>query len=304
MPYFPRQNIAMLCLILLAGGSFGCASTAGWDDSGLSYEPHEFRAALRSRVPQLSENEVVVPFDIPGKVKRMVRGRIRTADAGLNPVQILLSILTDPKPQGLGINYDWTVSATAEQALELGQGDCVSLAMLLVGLGRSIDWPIYFAEARPATPVAHQFGELTVLSSHMIVIVLTQQGPVMVDFLGLIDKSVYEIHPLDDLNAYAHLINNVTGHQIVGNAAVDHEAWEQAVESFQLVTRIEPTLGRGWNNLGIAYTRLGRFEEARSAYGKAMELDTVFGSPSRNLTIMETRASNAPSIVERAVIND
>lgn len=174
--------------------------------------------------------------------------------------------------------------------------------MVLVGLGRSLGWPIYFAEARPENPVTRKFGELAALSSHMIVIVLTQKGPVMVDFLGLIDTDAYQIHPIDDLNAYAHLVNNVTGHTILNHASLDREAWEVAKEKFLRVTQIQPTLGRGWNNLGIAYTRLGQIDEARSAYKRAIELDTVFGSPSRNLTIMETRVSKTPTIIRRDLL--
>ena len=36
---------------------------------------------------------------------------------------------------------------------------------------------------------------------------------------------------------------------------------------------IDPTYGGAWNNLGIGYEQLGRFDEARKAYEKALELD-------------------------------
>jgi Flp pilus assembly protein TadD len=65
--------------------------------------------------------------------------------------------------------------------------------------------------------------------------------------------------------------------------------WKVAVSGFKLVTRIDPKLGRAWNNLGIALTRLAQFDEAREAYQRAVELNTAFGSAERNLTMMETR---------------
>ncbi|NKC02167.1 MAG: tetratricopeptide repeat protein [Pseudomonadales bacterium] len=298
---FREQKESLLCIALAMIGLMGCASKSDWQDPGLSYEPKAFKQILKTRVPELSEKQVVAPFEVPRDARALARKKLNEAPAGLNPVQILVSALTDPKPEGLGIEYDWAASGTAAQTLQIGKGDCVSLAMVLVGLGRGLGWPIYFAEARPEQPVTHEFIELTVLSSHMIVIVLTQEGPVMIDFLGLIDKTAYEIHPIDDLNAYAHLINNIAGHQIVSNASVDRQMWELAQQSFRLVTQIQPDLGRGWNNLGIAYTRLDQFDKARLAYNKAMELETVFGSPSRNLTIMETRASGKPSVTLRAL---
>ena len=42
--------------------------------------------------------------------------------------------------------------------------------------------------------------------------------------------------------------------------------WEKAVE-------IDPTYAAAWNNLGIAYEQQGKFDEARKAYEKALELD-------------------------------
>ena len=72
--------------------------------------------------------------------------------------------------------------------------------------------------------------------------------------------------------------------------------WEIAEKGFRLATRIQPGLGRSWNNLGIALTRLERFEEARFAYERAVSLDTAFGSASRNLVVMETRATGETSI--------
>ena len=35
----------------------------------------------------------------------------------------------------------------------------------------------------------------------------------------------------------------------------------------------DPTYAAAWNNLGIGYEQLGRFDDARKAYEKALELD-------------------------------
>ena len=42
--------------------------------------------------------------------------------------------------------------------------------------------------------------------------------------------------------------------------------WEKAVE-------LDPTYGAAWNNLGIGYEQLGRFDDARKAYEKALEVE-------------------------------
>ena len=42
--------------------------------------------------------------------------------------------------------------------------------------------------------------------------------------------------------------------------------WQRAVE-------IDPSYAAAWNNLGVAYEHEGRFDEAREAYEKALELE-------------------------------
>ena len=238
------------------------------------------------------------PFEISPETLAMARKRVMAAPSGPERVRALVDFLSDPKPEGLGLRYDWATSSTAERTLELGQGDCVALATVMVGLGRGLGWPIYFAEARTQQPETREFTEVTVLSDHMVVIVVAKTVQRVIDFLGLVSPD-YKIRPIDDLTAYAHLINNVAGHRVISAKRENiEEGWAAAVGGFRLATRIQPNLGRAWNNLGIAYTRLGRFDDARDAYHRAVELDTAFGSPERNLTIMETRAAGAPTLVE------
>ncbi len=104
----------------------------------------------------------------------------------------------------------------------------------------------------------------TVLSGHMVVVALAENGRVVVDFLGLVEDESYDIQVIDDLTAYAHLLNNVAGHQAIKGAPIDGiAAWERARSGFELATKVQPRLGRAWNNLGIAYARLGLFAQSR-----------------------------------------
>jgi tetratricopeptide (TPR) repeat protein len=292
--------ILFLSLLSALTGASGCASSPS-TGSTLSYRPSEFRKVLRERVPSLSAELSRAPFELPDDVKILARRTVMKAPPGPNRVRALVSFLSNPKPTGLGLQYDWATSANAKRTLELGKGDCVALATVLVGLGRSLGWPIYFAEAHTNEPVTREFDGVTVLSDHMVVIVLARSVRMVIDFLGLVHEG-YDLRPIDDLTAYAHLINNVAGHRVLEDLGDDHTSgWAVAQKGFELATKIQPELGRAWNNLGIAYTRLDRFEDARSAYQRAVELNTVFGSAERNLIIMETRANGDPILIEAAL---
>ncbi|MBK7950598.1 MAG: tetratricopeptide repeat protein [Deltaproteobacteria bacterium] len=223
---------------------------------------------------------------------------IEKAPLGPPRVEALVQFLTEPEPKGLGIVYDWSVTANAARTLELRRGNCFALASVLVGLGRGVGWPIYYAEARPRTPETQQFEDVRALSDHMIVLIVAKTVQMYVDFTGLIKNDQYDIRAIDDLTAYAHLINNLAGQRVMNpDRASSDEDWQAALEGFELATRIQPDLGRAWNNLGIVYRRLGRIDDAREAYHRALELDAGFGSAERNLSLMETRSQGGPSLI-------
>jgi Flp pilus assembly protein TadD len=49
--------------------------------------------------------------------------------------------------------------------------------------------------------------------------------------------------------------------------------WREATLRWEQATKVDPTYGAAWNNLGIGYEQLGRFAEARKAYERALELE-------------------------------
>jgi Flp pilus assembly protein TadD len=49
--------------------------------------------------------------------------------------------------------------------------------------------------------------------------------------------------------------------------------WNEALYRWKRAVEIDPTYAAAWNNLAIAYEHEGRFEEARQAYEKALQLD-------------------------------
>ncbi len=57
--------------------------------------------------------------------------------------------------------------------------------------------------------------------------------------------------------------------------------WNEALYRWKRAVEIDPTYAAGWNNLAIAFEHEGRFEEAKQAYEKALQLD------SKNLLIRQ-----------------
>jgi Flp pilus assembly protein TadD len=49
--------------------------------------------------------------------------------------------------------------------------------------------------------------------------------------------------------------------------------WSEATYRWLKAAEIDPTYAAAWNNLGIAYEQQGKFDEARKAYEKAIQLE-------------------------------
>ena len=64
--------------------------------------------------------------------------------------------------------------------------------------------------------------------------------------------------------------------------------WEEAVTLNRSILQIAPEDVDTWNRLGKALMELGRFQEAREAYGKALEFDPVSTIARRNLDRLST----------------
>jgi Flp pilus assembly protein TadD len=49
--------------------------------------------------------------------------------------------------------------------------------------------------------------------------------------------------------------------------------WNEALYRWQKATELDPTYAAAWNNLAIAYEHEGKFDEAKKAYEKALEIE-------------------------------
>jgi Flp pilus assembly protein TadD len=58
-----------------------------------------------------------------------------------------------------------------------------------------------------------------------------------------------------------------------GITCAQKDLWPRAVQQFEKATELDPTYAAAWNNLAIGYEQLGRFDDARKAYDKALALD-------------------------------
>ncbi len=289
-----RAYRAPLLLALL--GAAACSTTSP-DKPRLAYPPEEFAAEVDRRVPGLPKRLAGAPYEVDDAVIERSREMLRQLPRGPQRIQALVAFLGEPQPDGLGIVYDFAATGSAEATIERRRGNCVSLAMLLVGIARGLGWPAYFVEVRSRRPETKDFVGIRTVSDHMAVLIPVESYTRIVDFTGRVDDELLEVNVIDDVTAYAHVLNNLSAQRVMlADGEPDAAAWDAAIQGFELATQLQPKLGRAWNNLGIALTRRGRFDEARVMYERAVELDTAFGAAEHNLTLMETRAEGVARV--------
>jgi Flp pilus assembly protein TadD len=58
-----------------------------------------------------------------------------------------------------------------------------------------------------------------------------------------------------------------------GITLAQKDLWNEATFRWERAVELDPTYAAAWNDLGIGYEQLGRFEDARKAYEKALALE-------------------------------
>lgn len=73
--------------------------------------------------------------------------------------------------------------------------------------------------------------------------------------------------------AYADARSEAKQYAGFGIELAQKQLWKAAATQFERAVELDETYAAGWNNLGIAYEQLGRFDDARKAYDKALSIE-------------------------------
>ncbi len=73
--------------------------------------------------------------------------------------------------------------------------------------------------------------------------------------------------------AYADRHSDAKAEVDFGITVARHGLWKEATYRWEKAVELDKGYAAAWNNLGIGYEQLGRFDDARKAYEKALELE-------------------------------
>ncbi len=268
--------LAFRVALLWASGASACATTAR-----LAYTPEGLRAEVARVAPEVPAAEIVVPFEITEAQGALARRLVAEAPGDRERLRILTEALFDPAL--FGLRYSSTATVSAKEALRTSEGNCLSLASVLIGLARAVGLSAYYMDASTRVHETRYADDGTTVNvGHVTAMVQTPSENIGLDVASMGRIRWYRV--MDDVEALAHYYNN-RGFDLVDRpqGSVTAGQWEEAAHSFWLAVQVRPGFAQAWNNLGIAAERLGRHREAMGDYRAAIERDPKLGAPYNNL---------------------
>lgn len=274
----PERNTVVTTALAVALLAAGCA---GGGSSRIAYSPEAFIVATRAQAPDISLEDLVVPFRVTPEMVARAEDFTSGAQSDFEKADRLMKSLT--AADGFGLRYDAVATSTPDVTLEQGYGNCLALTSIFIGLAREIGLSAYYVDASDRVNDLRREEEIIVDSGHIAGGVRTERGYTLVDYDGHVSRyRTFRI--IDDITALAHFYNNRGFETIFEAQHADAPVrWDKVLHDFQLATMVRPDFARAYNNLGVAYTRLGDLDAAEAAYHEAIASDAKSDAAYHNL---------------------
>jgi Flp pilus assembly protein TadD len=229
---------------------------------------------------------VVIPFEITDEMRAWAHAQVPDSIPQEERLDNLLAAMIDPAR--LELRYEGGRTVTAKEAFESHRANCLAFTSLFVGLARELGIPAYYLDVEDVERFEKE-GDLMVISGHVSAGFSIGGGKVKVlDFSPAGMPAYRRVYPVSDQRAVALYYSNRGAEALRAGSAAEALTWlRKAVE-------IDPELGGGWVNLGVALRRAGDTPGAEAAYRRALEADPQTASAYSNLaSLLRARGEDA-----------
>ena len=275
----PRRRFAaaMLGVAVCAASACGTAPKRTWT-------VEEIRADLNHRITPEVLASVEIPFEIDDEIRELA---FRVTENLRSDREKMLAIIRAIRHHtGGSIAYDWLSNKTAKAVFREGRGNCLAYTNLFVGMSRAVGVDAVYVDVTTIEAVSRE-AEVIVNSGHITGGVKDGPDLIVVDFTATPERQYAGQRIIDDFEAIANFYNNqgfLYGY--FAEALADQGGFDplaRELEMYDLALSIRPNFNRARNNLGVAYKRRGRVEEAIEQYRLALELEPRFTEARANL---------------------
>jgi len=243
------------------------------------YSPEEARQALSAKLSKNEISSLKIPYEADDEIRELASEITKDAHGDDQKLKRLLHYF---RKRGYLDRYQQTGTHTAREVLDRGEGNCLSYANLFVAMSRSVGLQAHYLDASRVVREFGRSGSVLVEYGHILVGVKIGPDITPVDFDGSA-KEFNRFEIISDLDAIADYYNNVGYELSFHRREQGGFANQDVLRAFTLATRIAPGFAKAHNNLGVAYGRAGRIEDAARAYRNAIQADPQLPAPHANL---------------------
>lgn len=219
------------------------------------------------------------PFEAPPGLKEFSRQHTLTQSTGSGKLSALLkAFFASTEDGGLGITYDNAYTRTPIEAWRDRKANCLTLTALYVAACQSIGYDAHYGESLRISRW-RRVGNTIRYERHVVAVVHTGSigQELVADFLPEIRRDSQLITALTPKRVLALFHSNRAVELL------EESRPAEALESAQKSILVDPSLGVGWNILGVVQRSQGRDVEAEASFLKALSADPRDGAPCGNL---------------------
>lgn len=260
------------CLALAFASAFlgGCATTL--PDS---LDRSSFHKLLQAR--SLDAAAVPFPFEVTEEMRTWVHREVPEGGEASARLDRLLQALLSSNERRL--EYESHYTATAPEVFTTRRANCMSFTNLFVALAREVGIPVFFLDVEDVEKYERE-GDLIVVSGHISAGFGSGPNLRILEFTPNPPNRKRLVRQITDLTAAAlHYSNR-------GGELLRLGKHEEALPWLKVSVALDPTLARGWVNLGVALRRSGDPAAAERAYRRALEEDADSVSGYQNLAAL------------------
>lgn len=275
----PAIHVSTLVVVLFALMQPACAPMARKE-----FTPEELQKELDRRVSAEIREDIIVPFEIDDEIRELAH---HVTDGLLDDREKMRAIVRAIIDRtGMSISYDWLSNKSAKEVYYEGRGNCLAYTNLFVGMAREVGLRAVYVDVTTIERVTRE-AEVIVNNGHVTGGLIYGPETIVIDFTRTPEREYMGYKVIDDLEAIANYYNNqgflygyFTEMQADG-MGFDPQALE--MEMYRAALEVLPTFQRARNNLGVAFKRRGRVDEAIEQYKMAIDVDPSFAEAHSNL---------------------
>jgi Flp pilus assembly protein TadD len=257
----PAIILSFSCLFII-----GCASVMPANTQQISSDELLSGAGLVDS-DDLSLGDVPI-IEVSDEMRAYMQESTPETSNDLWRLEQLIKSLFDE--QGTDMQYDHTLTLSAQDTFSTGKGNCLSYANMVLAFAREIGLNASYQMVEIPPSWEESNSNLMLYNHHINVLIEQglQKSVFDVNAPGdITDLEEFEVRRLPDYKAFAQFYNNLGVDQLL------EDNYSQALLYFRKAILTDPEFASLWVNLGTLYRRAGHPAEAEAAYYKALELD-------------------------------